>query len=365
MKQIVGILLAAGRSKRFGADKRLHPLDDGTPMALASALRLAQACRRSIVVIRPGDRALASLLATKGLETVVCKEADQGMGHSLSRGIAASINADGWLIALADMPYIAPASYQAVLEALQNGASLARTTYLGQMGHPVGFGASYLPELLALTGDQGGKALLDAHRVELHCCPVADPGILKDIDQPIHIYVPGHATQQAPPSRLTGLPAITSASTRLLVLGSFAGAASLARQQYYAHPHNQFWRILQAIWPSSPCPESAGSYEKRINWLLERGLGLWDVYASCERIGSLDAAIRKPEVNDIASLACRCPQLRAIAHNGGESYKHARHTAALGWPVYKLPSSSPANASWSFERKLAAWREVMGFAGLL
>jgi hypoxanthine-DNA glycosylase len=157
-------------------------------------------------------------------------------------------------------------------------------------------------------------------------------------------------TQPAPP-RLLGLPPIAGPGTRLLVLGSFPGAASLARQQYYAHPQNQFWRILQAIWPSSPYPDCLSSYENRCDWLLARGLGVWDVYASCERAGSLDSAIRHAEVNDFAGLARQCPQLRAIAHNGGESYK--------------LPSTSPANASWRFERKLAAWRVVVAAAGLL
>ena len=98
------------------------------------------------------------------------------------------------------------------------------------------------------------------------------------------------------------------------------------------------------------------SYQKRSSWLLDRGLGVWDVYASCEREGSLDSAIRDAVVNDIASL--HLPRLAAIAHNGGESFRHARHTRTLGVPVYRLPSSSPANASWSFERKVAAWREV-------
>lgn len=157
---------------------------------------------------------------------------------------------------------------------------------------------------------------------------------------------------------LTGLPPLVSAQTRLLILGSFPGVASLAAQQYYGHPQNHFWRILQAIWPSSPCPTGAGSYQIRSDWLLARKLGVWDVYAACEREGSLDAAIRKPLVNDFAGLLQLCPQLEAIAHNGGESFKHARHTALLGLPVYKLPSTSPANASWPFERKLAAWREV-------
>ena len=167
------------------------------------------------------------------------------------------------------------------------------------------------------------------------------------------------------PLRLHGLPPAVSSRTQLLVLGSFPGATSLARRQYYAHPQNAFWKIFQAIWPSSPEKISADSYENRINWLLDKGIGLWDVYASCEREGSLDTAIQLPQVNDLAELKCRCPQLRLIAHNGGESFRHARYTRALGLPVYRLPSSSPANARWTFERKLAAWREVVALAGLL
>nr|WP_315480148.1 DNA-deoxyinosine glycosylase [uncultured Rhodoferax sp.] len=162
---------------------------------------------------------------------------------------------------------------------------------------------------------------------------------------------------------LTGLPPLVSPTTRVLILGSFPGVRSLQAQQYYGHPQNQFWKILQAIWPSSPDGICASSYEYRSTWLLERGLGVWDVYASCEREGSLDTAIRNAVPNDIAAL--QLPQLAAIAHNGGESYKHARHTQTLGVPVYKLPSTSPANASWSFARKLAAWREVMERHGLV
>jgi hypoxanthine-DNA glycosylase len=164
-------------------------------------------------------------------------------------------------------------------------------------------------------------------------------------------------------TRLYGLPPLVGPSTRLLVLGSFPGARSLAAQEYYGHPQNQFWKILQAIWPSSPHDICASSYEMKSAWLLERGLGLWDVYASCEREGSLDSAIRNPVVNDIAAL--QLPQLVALAHNGGESFKHARHTAALGLPVHKLPSTSPANAAWSFARKLDAWRAVMQTHGLV
>jgi hypoxanthine-DNA glycosylase len=162
---------------------------------------------------------------------------------------------------------------------------------------------------------------------------------------------------------LSGLAPLVSTNTRVLVLGSFPGVRSLQAQQYYGHPQNHFWRILEAIWPDSPRGICVASYEIRSAWLLERGLGLWDVYASCERSGSLDSAIRNAVPNNIAAL--QLPQLAAIAHNGGESFKHARHTQTLGVPVYKLPSTSPANASWSFERKLAAWREVMELQGLV
>lgn len=170
-----------------------------------------------------------------------------------------------------------------------------------------------------------------------------------------------------PPSggeRLTGLAPVVSEGTVVLVLGSFPGAASLRAGQYYAHPHNHFWRIVQALWPQHPLPDRQ-DYGLRCDWLLARGLGLWDVYASCERVGSLDTRIRNAQVNDFAALRARCPRLAAIAHNGGESFKHARSTALLGVPVCRLPSTSPANASWSFERKLNAWAELLARHGLV
>lgn len=173
------------------------------------------------------------------------------------------------------------------------------------------------------------------------------------------------ASIQTQSSRLLGLPPLVASHTRLLILGSFPGISSLNKQQYYGHPQNQFWRILQAIFSSSPRGISTVSYEERSDWLLAQGLGVWDVYASCERAGSLDSAIRNPLVNDFSALLLRCPQLRLIAHNGGESFRHAKYTAALGLPVLKLPSTSPANASWSFERKLAPWREAALAAGLI
>lgn len=172
--------------------------------------------------------------------------------------------------------------------------------------------------------------------------------------------------------RLQGLPPVVDVRTRVLVLGSFPGAASLAARRYYHHPRNQFWPIIHAICAYIDCPENSvcssflmglgpsspplpEAYAERCEWLLAHGVGLWDVYASCERQGSLDAHIRHAQVNDLASLHQRCPHLQLVAHNGGESHRHHRHTERLGVPVVRLPSTSPAHASWSLDRKMAAW----------
>jgi len=161
--------------------------------------------------------------------------------------------------------------------------------------------------------------------------------------------------EQARPKLCEGLAPVAGPLTRLLVLGSFPGVASLQAQQYYGHARNQFWPILGALWGLDLM---ARPYLERLAICEQRGLGLWDVYAQCRREGSLDSAIRDARPNDLAGLARSLPALQAIAHNGGESARAMKVTAALGLPVYRLPSTSPANASWSFERKLAAWREV-------
>lgn len=162
-------------------------------------------------------------------------------------------------------------------------------------------------------------------------------------------------------TRLVGLPPVIGPQTRLLVLGSFPSVASLRAQQYYGHPRNHFWPILSALWGVDLV---ALPYEQRLAEVRRRGLGIWDVYAACRREGSLDSAIEAPELNDLASLRERAPALQALAHNGGESARAMRFTRALGLPVYRLPSTSPANASWSFERKLVAWRTVFQTVGL-
>lgn len=169
-------------------------------------------------------------------------------------------------------------------------------------------------------------------------------------------------TSPAGDDLLQGLSPVVGRATRLVVLGSFPGAASLQAGRYYAHPRNQFWPLLSAIWGTDL---AALPYARRLAEIKARGLGLWDVYAACRRQGSLDTAIRDAVPNDLASLRRRAPGLEAVAHNGGESARAAALTSALGWTVHRLPSSSPANASWSFERKHAAWRAVFVQHGLV
>ncbi|MFT3856293.1 MAG: DNA-deoxyinosine glycosylase [Aquabacterium sp.] len=168
-----------------------------------------------------------------------------------------------------------------------------------------------------------------------------------------------------PASRLSGLAPVASPDAKLLVLGSFPSVASLQAQQYYAHPRNHFWPILSAIWGLQG--EQAlqnRPYPERLPIVQAHGLAIWDVYAGCLREGSLDSAITDAQLNDLPGLIRRTPGLQGIAHNGGESARHMKITQALGLPVWRLPSTSPANASWSFERKLAAWKDVFERVGI-
>ncbi len=163
-------------------------------------------------------------------------------------------------------------------------------------------------------------------------------------------------------NRLNGLPPIVSPQTRLVVLGSFPGQASLAQGQYYAHPRNLFWTIVSR---ALALPLVDAPYAQRIEALQRRGVGLWDVYASCEREGSLDQAIRQAQPNDLRQLTQMAPNLVAVAHNGAESARSMRLTDSLGVLAWRLPSTSPANASWSFERKLSAWQSAFMQAGII
>lgn len=167
-------------------------------------------------------------------------------------------------------------------------------------------------------------------------------------------------------ARLTGLPPAVDRRARVLILGSFPSAASLAAGQYYAHPQNQFWRVLGAV-IERPLKEM--DYSARIAAVQAAGIAIWDVYASCERAGSLDSAIRSPVANDIAALK-KCPEgrtalapaLRRICFNGRTAARRLREMEALGYQAVVLPSTSPAHAGMTFEEKLARWRAALDTA---
>lgn len=152
------------------------------------------------------------------------------------------------------------------------------------------------------------------------------------------------------------LPPLIDPRVRILVLGSFPSEASLAAQQYYAHRQNHFWKILGAIL-EKPLFES--TYDAKRAAVLDAGVGIWDVYAACERQGSLDSAIRHGRPNDFASLACWVPALRRVCFNGQRAGRFAPQLAALGYETLILPSTSPANAGVSYADKLAAWRSAL------
>jgi TDG/mug DNA glycosylase family protein len=154
---------------------------------------------------------------------------------------------------------------------------------------------------------------------------------------------------------------VADVATRLLVLGSLPGEVSLRRAQYYAHPQNQFWRLIGAAIGKDLAPLA---YEARLASLLSAGVGLWDVVRSATRAGSLDAAIRDHQPNALGAFAATLPALRAIAFNGGTSSAIGRRQLGREqrWQLIDLPSSSPAN-TMPFERKRAAWQALAPYLG--
>lgn len=152
---------------------------------------------------------------------------------------------------------------------------------------------------------------------------------------------------------------VANAQTRLLLLGSLPGRASLAAGRYYAHPRNQFWRLLS---PVVGADLMAMDYEARLSALLGAGIGLWDVVASARRRGSLDADLREVEARDLRGAAARLPSLRAMGFNGGKAYAIARAQLGDDFPVplIALPSSSPAHAV-GLAVKQPAWEALAGW----
>ncbi|MDO9069524.1 MAG: nucleotidyltransferase family protein [Deltaproteobacteria bacterium] len=179
---IAGILLAAGAGTRFGGDKLLFPLPDGTPIGIKAARSLLSGVDHGIAVMRPSDRLLAQLLEAEGLRIAFCPDPEAGMGTSLAFGVSAAQNADGWLIALGDMPFIRHDTVRSVASLLQSGAPIAAPQHQGRRGHPVGFAREFFCDLTQLGGDQGARPLLAAHAARIHLFECEDPGIFADID---------------------------------------------------------------------------------------------------------------------------------------------------------------------------------------
>ena len=180
----VGILLAAGRGRRFDPtgiyNKLLLPLPGGEPVVVASARALLAALPRVVAVVRPDEDRVADLLRGLGCEVTVCVDADTGMAASLVQGLQHTAQAEGWIVALGDMPHVLPSTVAALARALEQGADIAVPVHAGRRGNPVAFSRLHLPALLALEGDQGARAIVRANPV--HEVAVDDPGIHLDID---------------------------------------------------------------------------------------------------------------------------------------------------------------------------------------
>ncbi len=186
---MIGVLLAAGFSRRFGADdKLLQPLADGRSIGLAAAENLIKAIPLAVAVLRPENVVLAQALQNIGLKIVYCHKTDAGMGGSISAAIGYASqfpeSNGGFVIALADMPDIRPDTIKAIANQLQAGAAIVAPVFQGQRGHPVAFAAKFGPARIGLTGEEGARSILKQHAQEIHLLPCEDAGILADIDTP-------------------------------------------------------------------------------------------------------------------------------------------------------------------------------------
>ena len=191
---LTGILLAAGRGKRFDPsgvqNKLLQALDGvGDAVVAVSARNMLAALTRVVAVVRPGDDRVAALLGSLGCEVRVCGDADLGMGESLATAIDYARGAEGWLIGLGDMPWVRPATMRALVATIGRGARIAAPVYEGRRGNPVAFSSYHLDLLLALEGDQGARAIVKSHPVSEVI--VDDEGVVRDIDTPFDLRAGG------------------------------------------------------------------------------------------------------------------------------------------------------------------------------
>lgn len=176
------VVLAAGTSRRFGGDKRNYKLPNGLSLLEQTLANLYPQFRERVLILRPGDGVLAMQFQSQW-KIVIAIEASEGMGRSLAAAVPSMQNWDGAVIALADMPWIAPGTIQHIIETL-TPASLVVPHHQGQRGNPVGIGANYFPELSQLQGDTGARTLFQRHADKVIKLDVPDPGVLQDMDTP-------------------------------------------------------------------------------------------------------------------------------------------------------------------------------------
>ena len=186
---IVGILLAAGSATRFGSDKLSHRLPHGVTIAAQAARHLHSVIPKVFAVVKPEADALAAALS-EHCAIVVCENAAEGMGASLACGVRAAGKADGYVVALADMPFVRSTSIAAVRDALTAGAAIAAPYFRARRGHPVGISGSFFTQLLDAKGDEGARRLVAENESRLVKIPVGDPGVIRDIDTPDDLAPP-------------------------------------------------------------------------------------------------------------------------------------------------------------------------------
>lgn len=152
---------------------------------------------------------------------------------------------------------------------------------------------------------------------------------------------------------INSFPALVDSNTKILILGTIPGIASLTKQEYYGNPRNHFWRIMYTLFDTLPVSDS---FEEKIQLLKKNKIGLWDVLENCERKGSLDIHIKNHKENDFEMLFKQYPEIHTIVFNGKESHKYfiKKLGQIEGITYYVMPSTSPAN-TMSFENKLKIW----------
>lgn len=159
-------------------------------------------------------------------------------------------------------------------------------------------------------------------------------------------------------SRIKSFPPVVSENSKILILGSIPGVKSLEKQEYYAHPQNQFWKLMFCIFNE----EFSMNYEDRTNLLKNNKIAIWDTIESCERVGSLDTNIKNEVSNQIPDLLENYPNIKVIFCNGQKSYKNLLKLLGKEFkiPIVLMPSTSPLHTI-SFESKLKEWKRILEF----